>query len=186
VVSNLYDGLDWYKIPDRTFSRSVPIRIAKNVIIPVQFVDGDALLVTGGTSGMAKVLDARTAETVQTLDHDCRPCSIHTLAQFLTGPTNAADDIIQAIVCHTASLTVYAQLFCRISTRLQRTTQDTSQPALRVEDRSYTSGFPRPNPLQSPQPNLLPSLPPPTRQRHPKTQLRFPTASCKGCTDTWF
>ena len=73
VVSNLYDGLDWYKIPDRAFSRSVPIRIAKNVIIPVRFADEDALLITGGTSGMAKVLDARTAETIQTLDHDCRP-----------------------------------------------------------------------------------------------------------------
>ena len=76
MVSNLYDGLDWYKIPDRTFSRSVPIRIAKNVIIPVQFVDGDDLLITGGTSGMAKVLDARTAETIQTLDHECRARSI--------------------------------------------------------------------------------------------------------------
>ena len=71
VVSNLYDGLDWYTIPDRAFSRSVPIRIARNVIIPVQFVDGDYLLITGGTSGTAKVLDARTAETIQTLDHDC-------------------------------------------------------------------------------------------------------------------
>ena len=70
-MSNLYDGLDWYKIHDRAFSRSVPIRIAKNVIIPVQFADGDNLLITGGTSGMAKVLDARTAETIQTLDHDC-------------------------------------------------------------------------------------------------------------------
>ena len=86
VVSNLYDGLDWYKIPDRTFSRSVPIRIAKNVIIPAQFVDGDSLLVTGGTSGMAKVLDARTAETIQTLDHDCRSCSIPILAEFSNQP----------------------------------------------------------------------------------------------------
>ena len=75
-MSNLYDGLDWYKIPDRTFSRSVPTRIAKNVIIPVQFFDKDAILVTGGTSGTAKVLDARTAETIQTLEHDCRSYSI--------------------------------------------------------------------------------------------------------------
>lgn len=82
VVSNLYDGLDWYKIPDRTFSRSVPIRIAKNVIIPVQFADGDSLLIAGGTSGMAKVLDARTAETIQTLDHDCRSRLISVLAEF--------------------------------------------------------------------------------------------------------
>ena len=82
VASNLYDGLDWYKISDRAFSRSVPIRIAKNVIIPVQFVDGDALLITGGTSGMTKVLDASTAETIQTLDHDCRSCPIRTLVEL--------------------------------------------------------------------------------------------------------
>ena len=100
VVSNLYDGLDWYKIPDRAFSRSVPIRIAKNVIIPVQFVDGDALLITGGTSGMTKVLDARTTETIQTLDHDCRSSQIVFWLNSLTGPIDTADDIIQAIVCH--------------------------------------------------------------------------------------
>ena len=56
MVSNLYDGLDWYKIPDRAFSHSVPICIAKNVIVLVQFADEDKLLITGGTSGMAKVL----------------------------------------------------------------------------------------------------------------------------------
>ena len=83
VASNLYDGLDWYKILDRTFTRSVPFRIAKNVIIPVQFVDEDALLITGGTSGMAKVLDARTADTIQTLDHDCMSSPILPWSNFL-------------------------------------------------------------------------------------------------------
>ena len=85
VVSNLYDGLDWYKIPDRAFSRSVPIRIAKNVIVPVRFADGDALLIAGGTSGMAKVLDARTAETIQTLDHDCRSYPMSALIECSKG-----------------------------------------------------------------------------------------------------
>jgi WD40 repeat protein len=70
VVANLYDGLDWYKIPDRTFSRSVPLRINHNVPIPVLLVDGGKFLLVGGTSGTVKVLDAKTAETVQTLDHD--------------------------------------------------------------------------------------------------------------------
>ena len=102
MVSNLYDGLDWYKTTDRTLSRSVPIRIAKNVIIPVQFADGDNLLITGGTSGMAKVLDAHTAETIQTLDHDCRPYSIFS-RNLLTNLINTADDMIQAIVCYTTT-----------------------------------------------------------------------------------
>jgi hypothetical protein len=99
-VSNLYDGLDWYKISDRAFNRSVPIRIAKNVIIPVQFADEDNLLITGGTSGMAKVLDARTTETVQTLDHDCKYTQPLFSPNLPTSPTDAADDTIQAIVCH--------------------------------------------------------------------------------------
>ena len=70
VVANLYDGLDWYKIPDRTFSRSVPLRINHNVPIPVLLVDRGKTLLVGGTSGNVKVLDAHTAETIQTLDHD--------------------------------------------------------------------------------------------------------------------
>jgi hypothetical protein len=70
VVANLYDGLDWYKIPDRAFSRSVPLRINHNVPIPVLLVDSGKTLLVGGTSGNAKVLDAHTAETIQTLDHN--------------------------------------------------------------------------------------------------------------------
>ena len=69
-MANLYDGLDWYKISDRTFSRSVPLRINHNVPIPVLLVDDGKTLLVGGTSGNVKILDARTAETVQTLDHD--------------------------------------------------------------------------------------------------------------------
>lgn len=70
VVANLYDGLDWYKISDRAFSRSVPLRISHNVPIPVLLVDGGNILLVGGTSGNAKILDAHTAETIQILDHN--------------------------------------------------------------------------------------------------------------------
>lgn len=70
VVANLYDGLDWYKIPDRSFSRSVPLRINQNLPIPVLLVDGGNILLVGSTSGNAKVFDAHTAETIQTLEHD--------------------------------------------------------------------------------------------------------------------
>jgi hypothetical protein len=70
VVANLYDGLDWYNISDRTCSRSVPLRINHNVPIPVLLVDGGKVLVVGGTSGSAKVLDSHTVETIQTLEHN--------------------------------------------------------------------------------------------------------------------
>ena len=70
VVANLYDGLDWYKIPDRCFSRSVPLRINQNLPIPVLLADEGKTLIVGSTSGNVKILDAHTAETVQTLVHD--------------------------------------------------------------------------------------------------------------------
>ncbi|KAF9641942.1 hypothetical protein BDM02DRAFT_3080499, partial [Thelephora ganbajun] len=70
IVANLYDGLDWYKIPDCSFSHSVPLHINHNVPIPVLLVDGGKILLVGGTSGNMKVLDAHTAETIQKLDHD--------------------------------------------------------------------------------------------------------------------
>jgi WD40 repeat protein len=160
VVSNLFDGLDWYKIPDRRFSRLVQIRIAKNLVVPVQFADGDSLLITGGTSGLAKVLDARTGETIQTLDHDCKSSPVPTLTSFLTGRTDAADDIIQATVCRPTSFVMHSQPFCRVFICLRSTTRDTSRLALRGENPSYTYGFPRPNQSQSPRLNQFLSPPP--------------------------
>lgn len=68
-MANLYDGLDWYNITDRTFSRSVPLRINHNVPIPILLADGGNALLVGGTSGTIKILNTHTAETIQTLDH---------------------------------------------------------------------------------------------------------------------
>ena len=70
VVSNLYDGLDWYNISDRVFSRAVPVRIVQNKPIPVLFIDNGNAIMVGGSSGAARILDSRTAETIQTLDHN--------------------------------------------------------------------------------------------------------------------
>jgi len=72
VVSNLFDGFDWYSVLDRTIRHTIPIRInpQKNLPVPVTFTtDGDSV-VAGGTSGGARVLDCRTSETTQLLPHD--------------------------------------------------------------------------------------------------------------------
>ncbi|KAF9790774.1 WD40-repeat-containing domain protein [Thelephora terrestris] len=72
VVSNLFDGFDWYSLSDRTIRHTVPIHInpQMNLPVPVTFAkDGDALVV-GGTSRGARVLDSRTSETTQLLPHD--------------------------------------------------------------------------------------------------------------------
>jgi hypothetical protein len=76
VVANLYDGLDWYNISDRTCSRSVPLRIGHNVPIPILLVDSGNVLVVGGTSGNAKIFDSHTVETIQTLEHNRTKLSI--------------------------------------------------------------------------------------------------------------
>ena len=99
VVANLYDGLDWYKIPDRTFSRSVPLRINYNVPIPVLLVDGGKILLVGGTSGTVKVLDANTAETIQTLEHDRKTARNVFGANANSKFDPIAEVFVQALVC---------------------------------------------------------------------------------------
>ena len=175
MVSNLYDGLDWYKIPNCTFSRSVPTRIAKNVIIPVQFFDKDTVLITGGTSGTAKLLDARTAETIQTLEHNCKSYSTPVLTGVLTNPIYAVDDTIQTIVCCTTSQTPHTHTFRRLFTFLRGKKHDTSQPGLLVKDQLCISGFPRPRSSQDSQRNLWPSPLFPWPQQYLRSRSGFST-----------
>lgn len=98
-MANLYDGLDWYKIPDRTFSRSVPLRISHNVPIPVLLVDGGKILLVGGTSGTVRVLDANTAETVQTLEHDRKTARMIFRINANSKFDILAEVFVQALVC---------------------------------------------------------------------------------------
>jgi hypothetical protein len=71
VVSNLFDGLDFYSISDRTLSQSIPCPInqQKNVPIPVLFNGDGSSIIVGGTSGSVRVLDSSSCETVQVLPH---------------------------------------------------------------------------------------------------------------------
>lgn len=72
VVSNLFDGFDWYLLSDRTIRHTIPIRInpQKNLPVPVIFTADGNGVVTGSTGGSARVLDSRTSETTQLLPHD--------------------------------------------------------------------------------------------------------------------
>ena len=53
VVSNLFDGLDFYSIADRTLNYSVPCPINQqnNVPVPVLFNSDGSVIIVGGTSG---------------------------------------------------------------------------------------------------------------------------------------
>ena len=77
VVSNLYDGLDFYSISDRAVCYSVPCPINqnKNKPVPVLFSNDGKVVMVGGTSGSARILDSGSCETLQTLSHNGRLCS---------------------------------------------------------------------------------------------------------------
>ena len=72
VVSNLFDGFDWYSILDRTIRHTIPIRIdqQENLPVPVKFTKAGDAIIAGSTTGGARVLDSRTSETVQLLPQD--------------------------------------------------------------------------------------------------------------------
>lgn len=72
VVSNLFDGLDFYSIADRTLNYSVPCPINQqnNVPVPVLFNSDGSVIIVGGTSGSVRVLDSSSCETLQVLSHD--------------------------------------------------------------------------------------------------------------------
>lgn len=72
VVSNLFDGLDWYSITEHKLNHSVPcpINLQNNIPVPVLFGDNGRVIIVGGSSGNARILDSMTAESIQTLPHD--------------------------------------------------------------------------------------------------------------------
>ncbi|KAF9653289.1 hypothetical protein BDM02DRAFT_3062183, partial [Thelephora ganbajun] len=72
VVSNLFDGLDFYSIADRTLSHSVPCPINQqcNTLVPVLFSSNGSAVIVGGTSGSVRILDSRSCKTLQVLSHD--------------------------------------------------------------------------------------------------------------------
>ena len=72
VVSNLFDGLDFYSIADHTLSHSIPCPInqQKNAPVPVLFNSDGSTIIVGGTSGSVRVMDSNSYETLQVLSHD--------------------------------------------------------------------------------------------------------------------
>jgi len=98
VVSNLFDGLDFYSIADRVLSHSVPCPINQqnNVPVPVLFSGDGNTVIVGGTSGSVRILDSGSCETLQVLSHDGQlfhlPLVSHHQLITHTG------DMIQAIV----------------------------------------------------------------------------------------
>jgi len=96
VVSNLFDGLDFYSVADRTLSHSVPCPInqQKNAVVPVLFTSDGSAIIVGGTSGSVRVLDSSSCETLQVLSHDGQFFTFSCVPELIT----YTGDLIQTIV----------------------------------------------------------------------------------------
>ncbi|KAI0028644.1 WD40-repeat-containing domain protein [Vararia minispora EC-137] len=78
VVTNLYDGLDYYSTQTRfgassthQFSHNTPSIIDRknNVVLPVKYIHDGAAVLVGGTEGSARILSTVSGESLQTLGH---------------------------------------------------------------------------------------------------------------------
>ncbi|KAF9784449.1 WD40-repeat-containing domain protein [Thelephora terrestris] len=71
VVSNMYDGVDFYSISTPAFSHTIQYRVNPHVNspIPVEFFPDGRILLVGGTHGSARMVDTQTSETIQLLPH---------------------------------------------------------------------------------------------------------------------
>ena len=132
VVSNLFDGLDFYSIADRTLSHSVPCPInhQKNVPVPVLFNSDGSVIIVGGTSGSVRVLDSSSCETLQVLSHDGQLLYFPGIFYCALELTISTGDIIQAIVCAPDRKCLLAHSLLRILAKPKRGPRS-SQPEFR-------------------------------------------------------
>jgi hypothetical protein len=70
AVSNLFDGVDWYSTSPQKHTYSVKIPISDNFPTPLSYIDGGSALLIGGTSGKAHIIDCKSLNVLQVLDHN--------------------------------------------------------------------------------------------------------------------
>lgn len=76
AVTNLYDGIDWYSLDsnhfmDASFHRSTPHAISENVILPVTFIHGGTAVLSGTSTGCARMTNLKDFSLAESLQHDC-------------------------------------------------------------------------------------------------------------------
>ncbi|RDX40375.1 hypothetical protein OH76DRAFT_1299375, partial [Lentinus brumalis] len=67
AVSNLFDGFDVYRIKDQTHLFTISADTAVNIPLPVMFIHAGSALLTGSSSGQARICSAEDGSTIQTL-----------------------------------------------------------------------------------------------------------------------
>lgn len=97
MVTNLYDGIDWYSVKSRTLTSSTVQRIETNVVIPITFIDNGSGVLLGGSCGHASICDVKTRDTIQELEHDGKLCRF-TKRCVLNVDHNSAHEVVKAVV----------------------------------------------------------------------------------------
>ncbi|KAI0268926.1 WD40-repeat-containing domain protein [Russula aff. rugulosa BPL654] len=74
AVTNLYDGIDWYALDsnhfmDTPFQNTTPHTISENVILPVTFVHNGAAVLSGTSTGCARITNLKDHSLVESLQH---------------------------------------------------------------------------------------------------------------------
>jgi len=70
AVSNLFDGVDWYSTSPPRHAYSVKIPISDNLPTPLSYIDNGSAILVGGTSGKAHIIDCKSLNVLQVLDHN--------------------------------------------------------------------------------------------------------------------
>lgn len=75
AVTNLYDGIDWYSLDsnhfmDTSFQHTTPHAISENVILPVTFIHSGTAVLSGTSTGCARITRLKDHSLVESLQHD--------------------------------------------------------------------------------------------------------------------
>ncbi|KAH9057787.1 WD40-repeat-containing domain protein [Lactarius vividus] len=75
AVTNLYDGIDWYSLDsnhfmDISFQHTTPHAISENVILPVTFIHNGTAVLSGTSTGCARITCLKDHSLAESLQHD--------------------------------------------------------------------------------------------------------------------
>ncbi|KAH9953233.1 WD40-repeat-containing domain protein [Russula dissimulans] len=75
AVTNLYDGIDWYSLDsnhfmDTPFQNTTPHTISENVILPLTFIHNGTAVLSGTSTGCARITSLKDHSLVESLQHD--------------------------------------------------------------------------------------------------------------------
>jgi hypothetical protein len=101
AVTNLYDGIDWYSLTSNhftnaSFQHTTTYPTPENAILPITFVHGGSAVLSGTSSGCARITSSKDWKLVEKFLHERRWLIYSNMPRLRVLQT--AEDIVQAIV----------------------------------------------------------------------------------------